>query len=165
MFNICQLLLIFKNNVLILRCIYTDGILRRWIAKGKCMKNKSNQLKKFGITIKNRRTALNLSVRELSKQSGISAALISKLENGLMQNFPKAITIEHLSKVLKFERNELFVLADILFEPQKTPAEENWQDSLRILLATSTDLSATNIEQSIFFIQGLETLQKIESLD
>lgn len=129
------------------------------------MKNKSNQLKKFGITIKNRRTALNLSVRELSKQSGISAALISKLENGLMQNFPKAITIEHLSKVLKFDENELFILAEILFEPPKPPIKGSWQESLRILLATSTDLSAKNIEQSIFFIQGLETLQKIENID
>lgn len=129
------------------------------------MKNKSNQLKKFGITIKNRRTALNLSVRELAKQSGISAALISKLENGLMQNFPKTITIEHLSKVLKFDKNELFILADILFEPKKPAEEKKWQENLRTLLATSTDLSAKNIEQSIFFIQGLETLQKIENID
>lgn len=125
--------------------------------------NKINQLKKFGITIKNRRSALNLSVRELSKQSGISAALISKLENGLMQNFPKSITIEHLSQTLKFDKNELFVLADILFEPQKAAEKENrWQENLRTLLATSTDLNAKNIEQSIFFIQGLEILQKIE---
>lgn len=125
--------------------------------------NKTNQLKKFGTVIKNRRTALNLSVRELSKQSGISAALISKLENGLMQNFPKSITIAHLSQTLKFDKNELFTLADILFEPKKDVIKENrWQEDLRTLLATSTDLNAKNIEQSIFFIQGLEILQKIE---
>ena len=123
---------------------------------------KNNQLLKFGISIKNRRTALNLSVRELSKISGISAALISKLENGLMQNFPKSITIEHLSKALKFDNQELFLLANILKETKKTPKNTNWQEELRTFLATKTKLNAKNIEQSIFFVQGLETLQKIE---
>lgn len=152
---ICQLMLIF--NILVLKSI-DKGVYMK-----KNTQTKINQLKKFGIAIKNRRTALNLSVRELSKQSGISAALISKLENGLMQNFPKSITVEHLSKALKFDKNELFVLADILFQPEKTKKNEScWQENLRTLLATSTDLNAKNIEQSIFFIQGLELLQKIE---
>ena len=128
--------------------------------------DKEKQLKKFGFTIKKRRNALKLSVRELSSDSGVSAALISKLENGMMQNFPKQITIELLSKSLKFENNELFALANILFDKKEQKKEENnksWQEKLRTLLATTTKLTPENIEQSIFFIQGLEILQDIET--
>ncbi|MDD3237297.1 MAG: helix-turn-helix transcriptional regulator [Candidatus Gastranaerophilales bacterium] len=129
------------------------------------MTNKK-RLEDFGSTIKHRRTALDLSIRELAKYSGVSAALISKLENGQMKNFPKTITIDLLSKALKFYNNELFTLADILCTPENTVKDFNinWQESLRALLATSTNLNAKNIEQSIYFIQGLETLQKIDDL-
>lgn len=128
--------------------------------------DKEKQLNKFGFTIKKRRNALKLSVRELSSDSGVSAALISKLENGMMKNFPKQITIELLSKSLKFENNELFTLANILFDKKEQKNKENnksWQEKLRTLLATTTKLSPENIEQSIFFIQGLEILQDIEA--
>ena len=80
--------------------------------------DKHTQLIKFGTVIKQRRIALNLSLRELEKQSCVSAALITKLENGKMANFPKAITIKQLS-------------------------------------------DATHV---IYFISGLEKLQKIENL-
>ena len=80
--------------------------------------DKLTQLIKFGTVIKQRRIALNLSLRELEKQSCVSAALITKLENGKMANFPKAITIKQLSNALKFN-DELFILADILFETKK----------------------------------------------
>lgn len=129
------------------------------------MMNKSKQLKKFGITIKQRRKALNISVRELADRSGISAALISKLENGLMNNFPKQITIEHLSKSLEFQNNELFILADILVEYSKDiEQEESFEEKLRKLLATKTNLTPENISQSIYFVKGLELIQKMDNL-
>ena len=59
--------------------------------------DKHTQLIKFGTVIKQRRMALKLSLRELEKLSSVSAALITKLENGKMANFPKAITIKQLS--------------------------------------------------------------------
>lgn len=126
--------------------------------------NKKTQLEKFGYTIKNRRKALNMSVRMLANKSGISAALISKLENGIMQNFPKQITIEHLSKSLEFNNNELFILADILIEgtnKKEKNEEETFEEKLRKLLATHTCLTAENITQSIYFIKGLQLLQQI----
>ena len=54
--------------------------------------DKHTQLIKFGTVLKQRRLALKLSLRELEKLSSVSAALITKLENGKMANFPKAIT-------------------------------------------------------------------------
>ena len=56
--------------------------------------NKQEQLIKFGMTLKNRRQALNLSLRDVEKMSNVSAALITKFENGKMANFPKALTIK-----------------------------------------------------------------------
>lgn len=125
--------------------------------------NKKTQLEKFGYTIKKRRNALNMSVRTLAQKSGVSAALISKLENGIMQNFPKQITIEHLSKILEFKNNELFILADILIESidKKDRTEESFEEKLRKLLATNTSLNAENVNQSIYFIKGLQILQQI----
>ena len=64
--------------------------------------DKRQQLEKFGTVIKNRRQSLNLTMRELSEKSGISAALIAKLENASMPNFPKAITLKQLSDALMF---------------------------------------------------------------
>ena len=127
--------------------------------------DKHTQLIKFGTVLKQRRLALKLSLRELEQQSSVSAALITKLENGKMANFPKVITIKQLSDALKFN-DELFVLADILFETkeQHNIPDKTFEDELRELLATRTTLNSDNITQVIYFISGLEKLQKMENL-
>ena len=81
-----------------------------------------------------------------------------------MANFPKAITIKQLSNALKFN-DELFILADILFETKKQNInDKSFEDELRELLATKTTLNSDNITQVIYFISGLEKLQKIQNL-
>lgn len=126
--------------------------------------NKQEQLINFGIALKNRRQALNLSLREVEKISNVSAALITKLENGKMANFPKALTIKQLSNALKFD-NELFVLADIFSDPTYTEkSEKTFEQEFREFLATKTTLNAENIEQTIYFVSGLEKLQQIKKL-
>lgn len=126
--------------------------------------DKHTQLEKFGTVLKQRRLALKLSLREVEKISNVSAALITKLENGKMANFPKAITIKQLSDALKF-KDELFVLADILFEQKvKEVVEQTFEDELRELLATKTTLNSENINQVLYFVSGLEKLQKIKKL-
>ena len=124
--------------------------------------NKQEQLIKFGIALKNRRQALNLSLREVERISNVSAALITKLENGKMANFPKALTIKQLSNALKFD-NELFVLADIFSDPTYTEkSEKTFEQEFREFLATKTTLNAENIGQTIYFVSGLEKLQQIK---
>ena len=126
--------------------------------------NKQEQLVKFGIALKNRRQALNLSLRDVEKMSNVSAALITKLENGKMANFPKALTIKQLSNALKFDK-ELFVLADIFSDPTYTEeSEKTFEQEFREFLATKTTLNAENIEQTIYFVSGLEKLQQIKKL-
>ncbi len=125
--------------------------------------DKQEQLIKFGIALKNRRQALNLSLRDVEKMSNISAALITKLENGKMANFPKALTIKQLSNALKFD-NELFVLADIFSDPTYIEQDEkSFEQEFREFLATKTTLNAENIEQTIYFVSGLEKLQQIQN--
>lgn len=126
--------------------------------------NKQEQLVKFGIALKNRRQSLNLSLRDVEKMSNVSAALITKLENGKMANFPKALTIKQLSNALKFNK-ELFVLADIFSDPTYTEkSEKTFEQEFREFLATKTSLNAENIEQTIYFVSGLEKLQQIKKL-
>lgn len=126
--------------------------------------NKQEQLIKFGIALKNRRQSLNLSLRDVEKMSNVSAALITKLENGKMANFPKALTIKQLSNALKFNK-ELFVLADIFSDPTYTEkSEKTFEQEFREFLATKTTLNAENIEQTIYFVSGLEKLQQIKKL-
>ena len=126
--------------------------------------NKQEQLLKFGIALKNRRQALNLSLRDVEKMSNVSAALITKLENGKMANFPKALTIKQLSNALKFD-NELFVLANILSDTTHIEKDEKpFEQEFREFLATKTSLNAENIEQTIYFVSGLEKLQQIQKL-
>ena len=126
--------------------------------------DKHEQLIKFGIALKNRRQALNLSLRDVEKMSNISAALITKLENGKMANFPKALTIKQLSNALKFN-DELFIIADILSDPTYIEKDKKTFDQeFREFLATKTTLNAENIEQIIYFVSGLEKLQEIKSL-
>ena len=59
----------------------------------------------------------------------------------------------------------MFVHADILFEhkDQNIP-DKTFEDALRELLATRTTLNSDNIKQVIYFISGLEKLQKIQNL-
>ena len=82
-----------------------------------------------------------------------------------MANFPKALTIKQLSNALKFN-NELFVLADILSEPTEIEqSEKTFEQEFREFLATKTTLNAENIEQTIYFVSGLEKLQQIENIN
>lgn len=125
--------------------------------------NKQEQLIKFGIAIKNRRNALKLSLRDVENLSNVSAALITKLENGKMANFPKALTIKQLSNALKFN-DELFILADILSEKTETEkSEKTFEEEFREFLATKTTLNSENIEQTLYFVSGLEKLQQIQN--
>lgn len=127
--------------------------------------NKQEQLLKFGTVLKSRRQALKLSLRDVESLSNVSAALITKLENGKMANFPKAITIKQLSQALRFN-DELFILANILFETQiPEQTQKSLEDELREFLATKTTLTPKNIEQALYFISGLEKLQQIENID
>ncbi len=126
---------------------------------------KEEQLKKLATFIKRRREALGYSVRELEKNSGVSKALISKIENCQISNFPKDITLKLLNKGLKCKQNELLILANIFSSDHKKELTEkkdlNWQEKLREFLAIETDLNSCSIDQIILFSERVLLFQKI----
>ena len=129
------------------------------------MQNKKEQLKKLGIMIRNRRQSLGLTMRGLSAASNVSPALIAKLENAQMPNFPKRLTLEQLSLALKFENNELFILADLPdFSVNKKENKTDCYDELRELLAVKMNLNPKNLSLALYFIEGLQKLQEIDEL-
>ena len=89
---------------------------------------------------------------------------LCKLLNPLNLNEPDTSFPDLLSDALKFN-DELFVLADILFEnKEQNIPDKTFEDELRELLATKTTLNSENITQAIYFISGLEKLQKMQNL-
>ncbi len=76
-------------------------------------------MKHLGRIIKQRRTAMGLTLRELATASGISASHLGRIDKG--ERFPSAYVLRRIAKPLGFEENELFTLAGFL---SPIPAEE-----------------------------------------
>ena len=62
--------------------------------------------------IKQQRTAVPLTLRELATRSGVSASHLGRIERG--QRFPSAHILRKIAKPLGFEESELFTLAGFL---------------------------------------------------
>jgi len=76
-------------------------------------------MKHLGRIIKQRRTAMRLTLRELATASGISASHLGRIDKG--ERFPSAYVLRRIAKPLAFDENELFTLAGFL---SPIPAEE-----------------------------------------
>ncbi len=77
----------------------------------------------FGEVLRELREKRGLTVNQLGMYSEVSPALISKIENG-KRGTPKPETIRKLAKGLKFDYDELMVLAGHVTE-EKEPVKEN----------------------------------------
>jgi transcriptional regulator with XRE-family HTH domain len=67
-------------------------------------------MKEFGEVLRELREKRGLTVNQLGIYSGVSPALISKIENG-KRGTPKPETLEKLAKGLKIPYEELMILA------------------------------------------------------
>lgn len=82
----------------------------------------------FGVRLREIRERKGMSVNQLGIYSGVSPALISKLENGLRKK-PKPITIEKLAKGLKMKYEDLMIIAGYYDEAiRATSLPENNND-------------------------------------
>ncbi len=66
----------------------------------------------LGRMIKQHRTAMQLTLRELTTASGISASHLGRIERG--ERFPSAYVLRRIAKPLGFDEGELFTLAGFL---------------------------------------------------
>jgi transcriptional regulator with XRE-family HTH domain len=81
--------------------------------------------------IKQQRTAVGLTLMELSVKSGVSSSHLGRIERG--ERFPSAHILQRIAKPLGFEENELFTLAGYLSGPVLTAAETTEVNNARQL--------------------------------
>jgi len=78
-------------------------------------------------TIRQRRIALGLTLKELAAMSGISASYLGRLERG--DRFPSARVLRKIAKPLNFSESEVFTLAGYLSQPPTSEAHLGKLDS------------------------------------
>ena len=76
----------------------------------------------LGRVIKQQRTAMSLTLRELATVSGVSPSHLGRIERG--DRFPSAHILHRIAKPLGFEEGELFTLAGFL-SPSDNGEEES----------------------------------------
>ena len=87
-----------------------------------------NRKQKIGTIIRQQRKSIPLTLRQLSKLSGVSIAHLGRIEQGTRQ--PSTRTLQKIAKHLGFDLYELLVIAHhLLPEPSILPEEE--RDKLR----------------------------------
>jgi len=76
----------------------------------------------LGRIIKQQRTRVPLTIRELAVKSGVSTSHLSRIERG--ERSPSANVLHRIAKPLGFDENELFMLAGYL-SPRPGSTAEN----------------------------------------
>jgi transcriptional regulator with XRE-family HTH domain len=77
----------------------------------------------FGKIIRRRRLMANLTLRQLSLMSGLSASYLGRIEIGV--RFPSARTVQKISKPLDFRETELLQLAGFFSDRTPKIAEDS----------------------------------------
>lgn len=72
----------------------------------------ANKRTNIGKLVKQRRIAIQLTLRELSTRSGVSISHLARIEEG--NRFPSARILHKIATPLNFEESELFTLAGYL---------------------------------------------------
>ncbi len=72
----------------------------------------NNYSESLGSALKQQRTSLSLTMRELAANSGVSASHLGRIEQG--ERFPSARILRKIAKPLGFDEDELFMLAGLL---------------------------------------------------
>ena len=93
------------------------------------MSNKPN----IGKIIKEQRKSIPLSLRQLSRLSGVSISHLGRIEQGLRR--PSTRTLQNIAKPLGFDLYELLVIAGHLLPDPSTFSEEQ-REKLRTELNT-----------------------------
>ena len=75
------------------------------------------QTSSIGDYIRRQRQLANISLRKMAEQSGISAAVLKEVENGLRN--PSGTIIQSIASVLRLSAETLFLQAGVL-DPQDT---------------------------------------------
>ena len=119
----------------------------------------SNNNKNLGKIIKQQRLAVELTLHQLSVESGVSSSHLSRIERG--QRFPSARILRRLAKPLGLEESALFMFAGYL-PPSPIDTEEGYRRTGRDPYVTSV-LAQEPVEvqrATIVILDVLKTLAK-----
>ena len=83
----------------------------------------------LGRIIKQQRKELDMTLKEVSEKSGVSASHLGRIERG--DRFPSGHILRKLAKALELDENELFVMAGYL-SPKASTGEETAEPSGRV---------------------------------
>jgi len=83
----------------------------------------------LGRIIKQQRSAIGLTLRELSTRSGVSSSHLGRIEK--QERFPSARILQRIARPLGFEEGELFALANYLSPRSSTAAEVVAENNVR----------------------------------
>lgn len=92
-----------------------------------------NKKQNIGKIIRAERKSVRLTLRQLSRLSGVSIAHLGRVEQGLRQ--PSTRTLQKIAKPLGFDLYELLVVAGHLLPEPSTFSEEE-REKLRVELST-----------------------------
>ena len=81
-------------------------------------------MNKFGETIRKIRESKGLTLNQVALYSGISAAQLSRIENG-KRGVPKAPTIKKIAEALKYDYHELLKVAGYIEEENDMTVDHN----------------------------------------
>ncbi len=94
--------------------------------------------------IKEHRKSLSLSLRQLSRSSGVSVSHLGRIEQGLRKPSPR--TLQKIAKPLGFDLDELLVISGFLSSKRALFSEEE-RDKLRTELSTLSEQVASDLKR------------------
>jgi transcriptional regulator with XRE-family HTH domain len=68
----------------------------------------------FGLLLRQLRTDLGLTLRDLARDAGVNHTYLSKIENGRLEHTPSIRTLQALAKALRVDELKLMEAADKL---------------------------------------------------
>ena len=94
--------------------------------------------------IKEQRKSLSLSLKQLSRSSGVSVSHLSRIEQGLRKPSPR--TLQKIAKPLGFDLDELLIMAGFLSSKRALFSEEE-RGKLRTELSTLSERVASDLKR------------------
>lgn len=113
----------------------------------------------IGITLKEARKNLTLTLRQVEDMTGISNAYLSQLENGKIKN-PSVNILSKLSSIYHVSLKQLLIKANII-ESAKAEKEEETLNFAQRVAFRSEDLSENERKEVLRYLEYIKTHRKI----
>ncbi len=115
-----------------------------YIRTGGRPRSRVSNKKDIGKIIREQRKSIPLTLKQLSKLSGVSVAHLGRIEQGLRKPSPR--TVQKISKPLGFDLDELLTMAGFL-SPKEPLFSEEQRDKLRAEINTLSERVESDVKR------------------